>query len=375
MEVMWFLPTSGADGRHLGSEVGGRPAGFDYLRVLAQAVDSLGFAGALLPTGRACEESWIVAATLAPFTRRMKFLVAFRPGLTAPALAARTAASLDRASGGRVLVNIVTGGSDADALGDGLALDHAGRYAMTDEFLTIWRRLLRGETVDFAGEHLQIAGGRNLFPPVQQPYPPLYFGGSSEAGIAVAAKHADVYLTWGEPPAMVREKIAAVREAAARQGRSVRFGIRLHIIVRESMSAAWDAADDLIKYLDDDLIADAQRGFAAGQSVGQARMAALHGGRRDALEVSPNLWAGIGLVRGGAGTALVGDPATVAARMEEYAELGIDSFILSGYPHLEEAYRTAELLFPLLPLSAAETGAERPPPAELSFARQAVIPR
>ncbi|MCY1286091.1 Alkanesulfonate monooxygenase [compost metagenome] len=144
------------------------------------------------------------------------------------------------------------------------------------------------------------------------------------------------------------EKIAEVREKAKQHGRSVRFGIRLHVIVRETNEEAWQAADRLISHLDDDTIARAQASLARFDSVGQQRMAALHGGKRDKLEVSPNLWAGVGLVRGGAGTALVGDGPTVAARVKEYAELGIDTFIFSGYPHLEESYRVAELLFPHL---------------------------
>src|SRR4029077_8383768 len=138
--------------------------------------------------------------------------------------------------------------------------------------------------------------------------------------------------------------------AAAKRGRKLSFGIRLHVIVRETNEEAWKAADDLIKHVTDDTIASAQKIFSRMDSVGQQRMLQLHGGRRDKLEISPNLWAGVGLVRGGAGTALVGDPETVAARLKEYAALGIDTFILSGYPHLEEAYRVAELLFPLLPV-------------------------
>ena len=175
---------------------------------------------------------------------------------------------------------------------------------------------------------------------------PLEYGPGQSQDLA--AEQVELYLTWGEPPAAVAEKIAQVREKAARQGRQVRFGIRLHVIVRETSEEAWQAADRLIAHLDDDTIARAQASLARFDSVGQQRMAALHGGSRDNLEVSPNLWAGVGLVRGGAGTALVGDGPTVAARVREYAELGIDTFIFSGYPHLEESYRVAELLFPHL---------------------------
>ncbi len=176
----------------------------------------------------------------------------------------------------------------------------------------------------------------------------------------VAADHVDTYLTWGEPVADVAEKIATAKAAAATRGRSFSYGIRLHVIVRETSREAWAAADDLIRYVDDDAVASAQKVFARYDSVGQQRMARLHGGRRDKLEIAPNLWAGVGLVRGGAGTALVGDPDEVAARMREYMDLGIDRFILSGYPHLEECYRFAELVFPKLPLRAT-TGIDRGP--------------
>jgi alkanesulfonate monooxygenase len=197
---------------------------------------------------------------------------------------------------------------------------------------------------------LRIEGGKLLFPAVQTPHPPLFFGGSSDAGIEVAAEQVDTYLTWGEPPAAVAEKLGRAAEAAARHGRKLSFGIRLHVIVRDTAKEAWAAADELIRYVDDETIAKAQRNFAKMDSVGQRRMAALHNGSKDSLEISPNLWAGVGLVRGGAGTALVGDGEQVAARMREYMDIGIDHFILSGYPHLEEAYRFAELVFPRLPV-------------------------
>jgi alkanesulfonate monooxygenase len=238
--------------------------------------------------------------------------------------------------------------------GDGLFLDHAARYEATAEFLRIWRGILSGETVSFEGKHLRVEGATALFPPVQQPYPPLYFGGSSDAAHDLAAEQVDVYLTWGEPPAQVAEKIADVRARAAKHSRALRFGIRLHVIVRETNDEAWHAAEDLIKHVDDVTIARAQQTFARMDSEGQRRMVALHGGQRDKLEIYPNLWAGVGLVRGGAGTALVGDPEAVVERMKEYAELGIDTFVLSGYPHLEEAYRVAELVFPLLPRKSQE---------------------
>ncbi len=361
LNVFWFIPTHG-DSRYLGTAEGARALNHDYLKQVAQAADSLGYEGVLIPTGRSCEDPWVVAASLLPVTQRLKFLVAVRPGLHQPSLAARMAATFDRLSGGRLLINLVTGGDQAELEGDGVFLDHAKRYEQSAEFIRIWREVIArshdGEAFDYDGEHLQVKGAKLLFPPLQKPYPPVYFGGSSEAAHELAAEQVDTYLTWGEPPAEVAKKVADVRARAAKYGRTVKFGIRLHVIVRETEDEAWDAADRLISRLDDATVARAQAAFAKMDSEGQRRMAALHAGgtKRDraALEISPNLWAGVGLVRGGAGTALVGNPQQVAARIQEYAELGLENFIFSGYPHLEEAYRFAELVFPLLPRKLRE---------------------
>ena len=341
MQIFWFLPTHG-DSRYLGSAEGARQVDLDYLRQIAGAADTLGYEGVLIPTGRSCEDPWVIASSLIGATRRLKFLVAVRPGLHQPSLAARMAATFDRLSGGRLLVNLVTGGDQAELEGDGVFLDHATRYEQSAEFIRIWREIITrshgSESLDFDGKHLSVKGARLLFPSVQQPHPPVWFGGSSAAAHDLAAEQVDAYLTWGEPPLDVARKLADVRERAAKQGRKPSFGIRLHVIVRETEEAAWQAADELISRVDDATVARAQAAFARMDSEGQRRMAALHeGGRKRSradLEISPNLWAGVGLVRGGAGTALVGDAKTVAARIEEYASLGIDRFIFSGYPHL-----------------------------------------
>jgi len=363
MDVFWFLPTHG-DGRYLGTNEGARRVDFAYLQQVAIAADTLSHGGVLLPTGRSCEDAWVVASGLIGVTRSLRFLVAIRPGITSPGLSARMAATFDRLSGGRLLINVVTGGDPAELAGDGLFADHGERYEITDEFLRIWRGILErsheGGSVEFTGKHLRSKGGRVMLPPLQKPHPPLYFGGSSPAAHALAAEQVDVYLTWGEPPDAVAEKIADIKRRAAEKGRTLRFGIRLHVIVRKTNAAAWAAADELISRLDDKTIAKAQAAFATMDSEGQRRMAAIHGGRRDKLEVAPNLWAGVGLMRGGAGTALVGDPETVAARMKEYADLGIETFIMSGYPHLEEAYRFAELVFPHLSRRLAQRTGQLP---------------
>jgi alkanesulfonate monooxygenase len=355
MQIFWFLPTHG-DSRYLGTSEGARAVDLDYLQQIAGAADHLGYEGVLIPTGRSCEDPWVIASSLIGSTKKLKFLVAVRPGLHQPSLAARMAATFDRLSGGRLLVNLVTGGDQAELEGDGVYLDHASRYEQSAEFIRIWREIIarghEGQSFDFEGKHLSVKGAKLLYPSVQKPHPPVWFGGSSAAAHDLAAEQVDAYLTWGEPPAEVAKKIADVRARAEARGRKVEFGIRLHVIVRETEDAAWKAAEELISRVDDETVIRAQAVFARMDSEGQRRMAALHAGgakrSRADLEISPNLWAGVGLVRGGAGTALVGDPKTVAARIEEYAALGLGKFILSGYPHLEEAYRFAELVFPLL---------------------------
>src|ERR1700685_1108625 len=163
-DVLWFLPTHG-DGRYLGSEIGARHVSLGYLSQIARAADELGYYGVLLPTGRSCEDSWVIASALAPFTERLRYLVAVRPGLQSPTVAARMTATLDRVSQGRLLINVVTGGDPTENGGDGIFLDHDERYEVTREFLSVYNDLLAGKTVDLEGKHIHIEDGRLLFPP------------------------------------------------------------------------------------------------------------------------------------------------------------------------------------------------------------------
>ncbi|HRW37858.1 MAG: LLM class flavin-dependent oxidoreductase [Acidimicrobiales bacterium] len=349
----WFLPTNG-DGRRLvepamaipGLAGGQRPASFGYLTQVALAAESFGFLGALTPTGPWCDDAWITTAALAQRTERLKFLVAFRPGAMSPTLSAQMAATYQFHTGGRLLLNVVTGGDDAEQRAYGDHLDKDGRYERCAEFLQIVRGLWTGGSVDFEGRHLHVEGG--ALGRVPDPIPQVYFGGSSPPALDVAARHVDVYLTWGEPPEAVAEKIGRVRELAEAQGRSVRFGIRLHVVSRDRSADAWAAAEALLDGISDEEIAAVHTRMQRTQSEGQRRMLALHGGSRSQLEVAPNLWAGVGLARGGAGTALVGSHEEVADRIEEYAAIGLDEFVLSGYPHLEELYWFGEGVLPLL---------------------------
>ena len=358
LTLHWFLPTNG-DSRSdlsLGNAVGAagsrvaygsgqRFPGVDYMGLIAGAAEQLGFTAALTPTSSWCEDAWVMTAALSQLTRTFKFLVAFRPGLQSPTVAAQAAATFQRVSGGRLLLNLVTGGDDIEQRRFGDHLDKGARYARAGEFMHVFRELWAGERVDFTGEYIDVRGAQIVPHAV---WPDIYLGGSSSAALDVAAAHADVYLTWGEPPDAVAEKLDRVRERAAAAGRALRFGIRLHVIARDTSAHAWAKAQQLLDGLDPDAIEREQAIQRASQSEGQRRMVALHNGRTDQLEVSPNLWAGIGLVRGGAGTALVGSHEEVAQRIAEYHELGIDEFILSGYPHLEEAYRVGEGVMPIL---------------------------
>ncbi|MBB5868841.1 alkanesulfonate monooxygenase [Allocatelliglobosispora scoriae] len=348
----WFLPTSG-DGDQVGSATvaagaarHSRTASIDYLTQVGRAAEQSGFTAALTPVGSACPDPWIVCAAVAQHTERLKLLVAFRTGFALPTLLAQQAEAFQEISGGRLALNAVTGGDAAEQRAYGDFLSHGERYARTAECLEVLRRSWAGGPFDYRGEHYAVEGG-GLAQPLD-PAPPVYFGGASPAAEQVAARLSDTYLMWGEPPAAIGERITRMRALAAGHGRILRYGLRLHVIARETAAEAWAEADRLLAGMDPERIRAAQQRFARMESVGQARMAALHGGSADGLEIAPNLWAGVGLVREGAGTALVGSYAEVAERLSEYADLGMDEFILSAWPHLEEARRVGEHVLPLV---------------------------
>jgi alkanesulfonate monooxygenase len=357
MQFHWFLPTRG-DGRDIApaTTVTGtspsalrRPATLGYLAAVARAAEQSGFTGVLTPVGAGCPDPWVVCSALAASTERLEFLVALRPGFALPTLVAQQAATFQELTGGRLRLNIVTGGDPLEQRAYGDFLDHDARYARTDEFLEVLRRSFGGAPFDFAGAHVRVQGAGLVDPPA---LPPIYLGGASAPAEDVSARLVDTYLTWGEPPSLVRGRIERVRAKAAAVGRELRFGVRLHVISRDTPEEAWTEADRMLAGMSPKAIAATQERFARMDSVGQARMASLHGGAMPdgarSLEVAPNLWAGIGLVREGAATALVGSHEQVAERIDEYAALGFDEFILSGYPHLEEAWRVGEEILPLV---------------------------
>ena len=352
LKIHWFLPTGG-DSREVSPGADGasvRPPSLAYLAQVAGAADQLGFDAVLTPCGTGCEDAWISTAMLIPATSRLKFLVAFRPGLLSPTLAAQMASTYQRLSGGRVLLNIVTGAEPAELARFGDFADKDTRYARTGEFIAAMKGAWGEEPFDVAGEHFTLAGATTRQTP--DPVPEVYFGGASPAAERVAARTADVYLAWGEPLDMVGDRVERVRSLAAAEGRELRFGIRFHVIARATSEEAWAEAARLQGAMSPESIAAAQADFVTTQSEGQRRMAELNAGRSGddprSLEIAPNLWSGIGLVRGGAGTALVGSFSEVADRIEDYAAVGFEEFILSGYPHLEEAWWVGEGLLPEL---------------------------
>jgi alkanesulfonate monooxygenase len=352
LSLHWFLPSHG-DGREVGRTAanGGarsvrRSPDIGYLAQVAQAADQFGFTGALTPFGLFCEDPWLVASALAAQTRQLKFMLALRPGLMSPVLTAQMAATFQRLSGDRLLFNIVVGG-DADEqrrYGDWLA--HDERYDRTAEFLDLFRQLWPGQPVDYEATHYRVKAGLLARPAAT--LPEIHLGGSSESARRVAAKYADVYLAWGEPPPLLEGLLSDVHRRADEEGRKILVGTRFHVIARDTAEDAWAVAHALTDGMDPALVAQAQERFRRTESEGQRRMAALHKGSVDDLEVYPNVWAGYGLVRPGAGVALVGSHAQVADRILEYHAMGVDHLILSGQPHLEEAYWFGEGVLPLL---------------------------
>jgi alkanesulfonate monooxygenase len=375
IEFFWRLPLGG-DGPHLaldkntrgaqahrpgyiapGRLPGGQEDGFtyiDYVAQVAKAAELAGFEGALLPTG---PEPWIAAAALARETRRIKFLIAFQAAWTLPAYAAQQAAVLQNLSHGRLEWNIITGGVPAAQRANGDFLDHDLRYRRTGEFLDIIKGLWQNETFSYEGEVYKLDNG-SLWPAARRERRPgVYFSGFSDAALAVAARHADVYLNWAEPVEKLTAHIERVRELAAAQGRKMRFGIRIDLLARETEEAAWAEARRQYALIDGKTAAVLGRINGGSDSVGAARQTAYHQDktRFDDLIVGPNLWAGFGKAKPGPAVGLVGSYQNVAERLAEFRDAGISTFILAGSPHLEESLRIGQEVLPLLHSRQAQT--------------------
>ena len=339
----WFAPTNG-DGEFLGLKVPDRKPTLDYIIQVAQTAEKAGFEGILIPTGIPYLDSWLVGSAIIHNTEKIKPLIAFRPGFVAPTVAAKMSATLDQFSEGRILVNVVTGGSAKELGQDGDFLEHDDRYRRTDEFLEVIKKAWAGEEFDYQGEYFMIKQGK-LIPPIHQsPNIPIYFGGSSDIAKEIAAKSADVYLQWGEPVEQIKQQIEDVKQRAKKYGRELEYGVRIHIVVRHDEKEAWEAANHIISKIDQSVQNNMNHYYETTDSVAQKRMNELtkQGDRFDKYG-----WSGIGRIRKGAGTALVGTPEQIREGLQEYINAGVTHFILSGFPHFEEASRFGETVLPL----------------------------
>ena len=336
LELAWFGALCDDDYQYLGVPDERLLSSWDHCGDIVRAADHLGFDNVLLPSGYQLGIDTIAfASAIAPQLQRTSLLAAIRCGENWPPQLARQLATLDHLLGGRLTINIIS--SDLP----GAPLESAPRYRRTLEVMGLLRSLLNGEAVSHHGEFFDLEVEPPRLGTVSGTCPPFYFGGFSEAALDVAARAADVYLMWPDTVAGAAEVVRSMTERAAKHGRTPRFGFRCHVIVRETESAAREAAASLIGRLDADAGAAIRAKSLDTASAGVARQAELREGADDDGFAEDHLWTGVGRARSGAGAAIVGDPDQVADTIRAYADLGIDCFILSGYPHLSEAQRFA----------------------------------
>jgi alkanesulfonate monooxygenase len=346
----WFIPIDG-DGIRLGTLNPERPPTFEYLRQVVQTAERLGFYSLLIPTrfvnglfdeGAPLMETWTTATALAAVTSRIRFLIAVRPGFIAAGLFAKMVATLDQISQGRIDINIVPGGIQHDFERLGVEIDHAGRYAQAEELMRACRALWQGGLTDFAGTYITLRGARCVPPPYG--IPQFYQGGASPRAEALAAQQAEVYLLWIEPHEHIAARIERVTAQSRAAGRILTFGLRTHLVVHDDPEAAWAMADALIAHADPNVQQQRQTVVAGTPMTGQQVQAARVAQHR----LGPHLWNGLSTVRVNCGTAIVGTPEQVADELLAYWELGIDEFILSGFPHVEECQHISQDVLPRL---------------------------
>lgn len=328
-----------------------REPSLEYIGQIAQAAEAGGFSTLLLPVGSGCLDGWGIASALIPLTQRLRFLLAVRPGFVQPAVAARQATTFDYLSGGRLSINVVTGGSPDELARDGDFLDHAARYRRTREFVRVLKDLFERERLTFEGEFFHVQDAR-LHPSfVQQPRPPFYIAGASEEGIRLAAEQADVYMLWGETLEQTRQRMESVRAAATVAGRAdtLRYSLSFQVILGDTEEDAWRRADAMVSRVDPAVAARQAEFFRGIDSVGQKRLVALmEGAREQSFRIGPNLWAGLTQVMSGNSIALVGSPDQVVERLREYLALGFDTVLLRGFPHLETIQEIGREIIPRL---------------------------
>lgn len=339
-------------GTHHGSEIhpyNGPAIDRDYVETVAKAHEDGGFDRALVAFSSTSPESQLVVAHAASVTKRLAFMIAHRPGFTAPTVAARQLATLDQFSGGRIAVHIITGGSDDELKKDGDHLTKDERYARTDEYLDIVRLEWTSDLpFDYRGKYYDVKGAFGGVKPAQKPHLPIYFGGSSDAAIPVAGKHADIYALWGETQAQVSETVARVRAAAAKWGRNPRFSLSLRPVLADTEEGAWKRAKEI-----EDRTRELREkaglktdGHAPPNAGAQRLLAAAALGSR----LDKRLWTGVAALTGASGnsTGLVGTPEQVADALLDYYDLGVSTFLIRGFDPLEDAIAYGRDLIPLV---------------------------
>ena len=339
LEIAWFAPSCWGDTAKLGVADPRRRATFAYNAEVVAAAERAGFRNVLIPSSYVPGmDPWTLAAALAPGTSTTRLLPAVRVGEFDPPMLARAAKGLQQVMGGRLTVNIIS----SDRVGE--SLPSAVRYRRTAEAMALLRALWTEDHVRFDGEWWQY--DIDTAPTKTKAPPPLYFGGTSEEAREVAAEHADCYLMWVETVGAIADLVDDVRRRAAKHGRRIRFGLRTHVIVRDTDDTARAAAAELVSELDPDIGRRLKESSHDHTSEGVRRQDVLRAAAGDDGFVEEALWTGIGVARSGVGAAITGGVDAVEAKLRAYADLGIDAFILSGYPLDEEAVRVGELLLP-----------------------------
>ncbi len=343
-EISWFSALCDDDYEQLGVVDPALRSSWDHCRSIVARAEAGGFDNVLLPSGYALGiDGTAFAGGIAALTERIRLLLAVRCGELWPPQLARQLATLDEMLGGRLTINIIS--SDLP----GATLDSEPRYRRTLEVMHILRTLLGGAALDHHGEHYDLVVDPPRVATGGGSCPPMYFGGLSEAAREVAAQAADVYLMWPDTMDVVEATIADLRARAARHGRALRFGYRVHVVVRETEAEARAAAARIVAALDDAAGDTIRNQSLDAASAGVHRQSELRGAADDDGYVEDNLWTGIGRGRSGCGAAIVGDPDQVVAKIEAYRRLGMEAFILSGYPHLEECDLVARHVLPRVP--------------------------
>lgn len=340
-EISWFSALCDDDYEFLGVPDAKLKSSWEHCRDIVLQAETGGFDNILLPSGYALGiDTTAFAAAIAPMLRRMALLMAVRIGEAWPPQLARQIATIDRMLGGRLTVNIISSEMPGETLAS------APRYARTVEAMRILKTLLNGEPLDHAGEFWQLKVDPPRVGTVSGRAPLLYFGGLSPDAREAAAQGCDVFLMWPDKRENVAAIIADMKQRAANHGRTLRFGYRAHVIVRDTEAEARSYADRLLSKLDAQQGAEIRAKSLDSTSVGVAAQAALRENASDDGYAEDNLWTGVGRARSGAGAAIVGDPDQVRAKLEMYREMGIDAFILSGYPHAAEADLFARHVLP-----------------------------